>query len=60
MLSINARNDTTLDLTAKRLIQAKRFQIYYTSSDERSFNFSGQKFLGFNFKVAKKENMEVV
>lgn len=60
MLSINARNDTTLDLTAKRLIQAKRSQIYYTSSDERSFNFSGQKLLGFNFKVAKKENMEVV
>ena len=60
MLSINARNDTTLDLTAKRLIQAKRFQIYCTSSDERSFNFSRQKLLGFNFKVAKKENMEVV
>ena len=60
MLNINARNDTTLDLTVKRLLWAKRFQIYCTSSDERSFNFSGQKLLGFNFKVAKKENMEVV
>ena len=55
MLNVNARNDTTLDLTARRLLQAKRFQ-----SDERSFNFSGQKLVGLNFKVAKKENMEVV
>ena len=60
MLNINARNDTTLDLTVKRLLWAKRFQIYCTSSDEHSFNFSGQKLLGFNLKVAKKENMEVV
>lgn len=60
MLNVNARNVATLKLTAKMSAICEKVSIYCTSSGERSFDFSGQQLLGFNFKVRKKENMKVV